>query len=150
MFIGYMPQQQENAGFRTQRAKRGCRFCFIEESIRADLDFDIINEGRYHHQTIAMRDHLESIKGTGNREKYASKWGLATSYPPLLKMAPAIDIILSFPGDPAHILDSPKDFMNFLSKESSHQRQSNYMHHSLELLSRFRRRSRGCSHRFIT
>ena len=49
-----------------------------------------------------MRDHLESIKGTGNREKYASKWGLATSYPPLLKMAPAIDIILSFPGDPAH------------------------------------------------
>lgn len=102
MFIGDMPQQQENAGFRTQRANRGCRFCFIEESMRADLDFDIINEGRYHHQTIAMRDHLESIKGTRNQEKYASKWGLATSYPPLLNIAPALDIILSRPGDPAH------------------------------------------------
>jgi hypothetical protein len=49
-----------------------------------------------------LRECMESNNGIGNREKYASKWGLDTSHPPLIDITPALDIILSRPGDPAH------------------------------------------------
>jgi hypothetical protein len=48
-FIGDMPQQQWNSGFKTQRANRGCRFCFIDETDQGNLDFNVLNKGRYHY-----------------------------------------------------------------------------------------------------
>jgi len=60
-YTGDMPQQQENAGFKTQRAELGCRFCFIKASERDNLEFDVKICGRYHHQTIAMRKEKDSL-----------------------------------------------------------------------------------------
>lgn len=49
-YIGDMVQQQWNAGFLGARAKVGCRSCYISDlDGRGDLDYDIADEGRYHH-----------------------------------------------------------------------------------------------------
>ena len=69
-YLGDMPQQQGNSGMKTQRAKRGCRFCYVVEDERADLQFDTNTHGRYHHQVLNMRrveaiiTQLELVTGT--------------------------------------------------------------------------------------
>lgn len=60
-YIGDMPQQQENSGFKTQRATRGCRFCFVEGTARGDLDFNTVAHGRHHYQTVNMRKEMGSL-----------------------------------------------------------------------------------------
>ena len=102
MFLGDMPQQQENSGFKTQRANRGCRFCFVEEKDRGNLEYDLVSQGRFHHQTIQMRQEMNAFETKAMTEKYASKWGRSSSNPPLFGITPALDIILTRPGDPAH------------------------------------------------
>jgi hypothetical protein len=61
-YTANMPQQQENSGYKSQNAKLGCRFCFSSDEERGNLDYDILNEGSYHHQTIAMRDHMNALR----------------------------------------------------------------------------------------
>ena len=75
-FIGDMPQQQANAGFKSQRATLGCRFCFTDTDDRGDLNYDIVREGRYHRQTLQMRKEMDSLPTARDREKYGKKWGL--------------------------------------------------------------------------
>jgi hypothetical protein len=40
-YLGDMPQQQDNAGFKRPTAKPSCRNCFVEEKQRDDLDYNI-------------------------------------------------------------------------------------------------------------
>lgn len=101
-FIGDMPQQQENSGFKTQRATRGCRFCFIDENERGNMKYDISANGRYHHQALAMRAEMKSLRTLKMRSDYSTKWGISQSDPPLVDISPALDIILTRPSDPAH------------------------------------------------
>ena len=101
-YIGDMPQQQKNSGMKTQRANCGCRFCFIGADNRGDLGYDTFENGRYHKQAVAMRDDMEGFKTKVLRDKYATKWGIDTEEPCLVKISPALDIILSRPSDPAH------------------------------------------------
>jgi hypothetical protein len=101
-YIGDMPQQQKNSGMKTQRANCGCRFCFIPSDYRGDLQFDTFKHGRYHKQTMAMRNDMNALRTKAMREKYASTWGLDVEEPCLAKISPALDLILSRPGDPAH------------------------------------------------
>src|SRR4029077_11190364 len=100
-YTGDMPQQQENAGFKTQRADLGCRFCFIKAPERNNLDFDIQTLGRYHHQTIAMRKEKDSLRTKTAREDFMRDNGMAESAP-LTRISPALDLILTRPPDPAH------------------------------------------------
>ena len=101
-YTGDMPQQQQNTGMKTQRANFGCRFCFISSDHRGDLRYDTFTHGRYHKQTMAMRSEMNSKKYKKDKDAYAKKWGLDTEDPCLVKISPALDIILSRPGDPAH------------------------------------------------
>lgn len=103
-FIGDMPQQQENSGFKSQNAKLGCKSCLIPSAERSNLDFDILTNGRTHHQAMSMRAELERTAAVnkGQAEAYAIKFGLSIEQPPLTALAPALDIILSRPSDPAH------------------------------------------------
>lgn len=88
---------------KTQRATLGCRFCFITSTKRGDLSYDTFLDGRYHFQTIEMRKDMETIGKTKVvKENYAKKWGLDTAHPVLVDISPALDIILSRPGGPAH------------------------------------------------
>ena len=53
-WIGDMPQQQDNSGFKRQNANRGCRFCTIFSESRDELEFDTVLKGQYHHTTLAL------------------------------------------------------------------------------------------------
>jgi hypothetical protein len=107
-YIGDMPQQDKNSGFRGPRAKKFCRFCLIGqkavESGRPNdvLDFDIVTHGRYHFQTVEMRKELNSKPTNAKTNAYAAQWGLGTTNPALADISPALDLIMSRPPDPAH------------------------------------------------
>jgi hypothetical protein len=101
-YTGDMPQQQENSGFKTQRGTRGCRFCFIDETIRGDLDYNVNDEGRYHYQTLSMRKGMNELRTKTDKNTRATKWGLAVDEPPLPQISPALDLILTRPADTAH------------------------------------------------
>ena len=103
-FIGDMPQQQKNSGMKTQRAHLGCRFCHVNSEERGALDYDIFLEGRYHHTVMSMREDLDALPTRAAREAYGTQWGIdpdPTSMA-LTSIAPALDIVQSRPGDPAH------------------------------------------------
>ena len=103
-FTGDMPQQQKNSGMKTQRANLGCRLCHVDSQQRGDLDFDTFLEGRYHHTVMSMREDLEAQPTRQAREAYGTKWGIDPNPASmaLTSIAPALDIVLSRPGDPAH------------------------------------------------
>ena len=102
LFTGDMPQQQDNSGFKRQSAKKGCRYCLIDEKQRGDLDYDIFKNGRSHHHTTQLRKYAESLPTKKEFKEFCVKWGLAENLTPLVKMTPALDVIKSRPADPAH------------------------------------------------
>ncbi|KAN0075598.1 hypothetical protein V8E54_006868 [Elaphomyces granulatus] len=101
-FLGDMPQQQANAGFKSQRADLSCRFCVVSAERRGDLSYDILRSGRYHHSTMQQRSEMDEIGSTTKREEYGRKWGLQTGETALFRLTPALDIVLTRPSDPAH------------------------------------------------
>lgn len=103
-FIGDMPQQQENSGFKSQNAKLGCRYCMIPSAERSNLEYDVLINGRTHQQAANMRKELERTMAInkGQAEAYAVQFGLSVERTPLTALAPALDIILSRSSDPAH------------------------------------------------
>ncbi|KAL7818066.1 hypothetical protein V8C44DRAFT_211757 [Trichoderma aethiopicum] len=107
-YIGDMPQQDKNSGFRGPKALKFCRFCHIGQAAiksgqpNSILDFDVISHGRYHHQLIEMRRQMGSYKTATAQRGFASQWGLSEDEPKLTQLSPALDLILSRPPDPAH------------------------------------------------
>ncbi|KAL9036395.1 MAG: hypothetical protein Q9180_004325 [Flavoplaca navasiana] len=99
---GDMPAQNKNSGFKTQRATLGCRFCVIPKDLRDQLDYDVIQNGRFHFKVLQQRDEMKAIRATARREAYATLWGLSTEEPALVRLFPALDIIRTRPSDPAH------------------------------------------------
>ena len=47
-YLGDMPQQQKNSGMKSQKAKCGCRFCYIVSDERGNLNYDTFYQGRYY------------------------------------------------------------------------------------------------------
>lgn len=100
-FTGDMSQQQKSSGMLGPSAALSCRSCFASKHGRGDLDRDIVASGRFHFETPHTRTHMAGLPAT-QKKKYATANGLDTSEPPLQKMSPALDIILTRPSDPAH------------------------------------------------
>lgn len=107
-YIGDMPQQDKNSGFRGPKALKPCRFCYYgQQAIKSNdpsaiLDFDIVAHGRYHRQTIEMHKEMDSMKTGVAKRQYGSQWGLSEDLPALVDISPALDLIMSRPPDPAH------------------------------------------------
>jgi hypothetical protein len=107
-YVGDMPQQDSNCGFRGPKAHKFCRFCYIgEQAIKsrnpnAVLNFDVITHGRYHHQVMEMRKEISGMKTADAKNRYGTSWGMKEAVPPLTSLTPALDLILSRPPDPAH------------------------------------------------
>ncbi|KAI1207273.1 uncharacterized protein F4807DRAFT_435103 [Annulohypoxylon truncatum] len=111
-YIGDMPQQSENSGFKGPRAHKFCRGCYItsgkskkSNSTRPDnvLDFDIIKHGRFHHQVKQMQrtmanEHVDAA----TKDTYGTQWGMSDPSPSLEFISPTLDLVLSRPFDPAH------------------------------------------------
>ncbi|RYC61611.1 hypothetical protein CHU98_g4607 [Xylaria longipes] len=107
VFIGDMPQQAENCGFKSPRANKFCRGCYIGVGHKSfsdpasNVEFDSVTHGRYHHQVKKMQQSMALHPG-GKKETYGSQWGMTNPHPALLTIAPALDIILTRPYDPCH------------------------------------------------
>ena len=103
-YLGDMPQQAENSGFKSQRGNISCRSCFVPIAQRDNLHFDVSSNGRFHQDSCRMRREMNSKKTKHAREAFATEWGLDSevALPPIEKLSPALDLVLSRPSDPAH------------------------------------------------
>ncbi|KAL9035756.1 MAG: hypothetical protein Q9180_004684 [Flavoplaca navasiana] len=99
--VGDMPAQQKNGGFKAQNATLGCRFCLIPSDERDNLDYDVVKNGRFHYETMDRRRKIKRL-GVTAKEKEENKWGILSEEPALFRLFPALDIIVTRPGDPAH------------------------------------------------
>lgn len=102
VYLGDMPQQNANVGVKSQIADIGCRLCLIPAQIRGNLDYNIFEEGRFHHEMLRMRHEMNSQRNKGARAQYDKKYGLDDETPPLISISPALDIVQTRPNDPAH------------------------------------------------
>lgn len=91
----------QNSGFLSAKAKLSCRYWFAKESERANIDYNIVANGRFHHETLRMRDSMKSMPKT-HQAKYSTNTGIGLTSPPLVIISPSLHIILSRPSDPAH------------------------------------------------
>jgi hypothetical protein len=55
------------------KAKKSYRFCYTDGKEKGDLGFNILSKGRYHHQTIVMREHIKNLPTKSARDEYSSK-----------------------------------------------------------------------------
>lgn len=101
-FTGDMPQQAANGGFLTHNAVRGCRSCYCPKDARKDLKFDIVLEGRYHHETRAKRHEGMAIVNKRRRDEFWQRYGLRQDESPMVKLGPALDLILTRTYDIPH------------------------------------------------
>ncbi|SMR62465.1 unnamed protein product [Zymoseptoria tritici ST99CH_1E4] len=103
-FIGNMPQQQENSGQLKQNAKYGCRMCEHSRDEWKALNLDMVNRGRYHHEAMRIRRHMEAQTVKDRRKAIADDMGksMRTDYMPLERIAPASDVVNKCPADPTH------------------------------------------------
>lgn len=76
-YIGDMSQQQWNAGFLGARARLSCRSCYISDvDGRGDMEYDIVSEGRYHHQVMALRKEMHRLPQGRQQERFGNRLGM--------------------------------------------------------------------------
>lgn len=100
-WLGDMPQQQDNSGFKRQNAIQGCRYCIIYSEARDELDFDVVRNGRYHSATLALREK-ERTMNKREWKAFCVKWGLSEAQSPVVSLTPALDVIRTRSSDPEH------------------------------------------------
>ena len=63
-----MPRQLDNKGLLRQNAIHDCGNCLNNSKVRANVDFNIIRHGRYHHQPLMVRRTARGIKTKNARD----------------------------------------------------------------------------------
>jgi len=99
--IGDMPQQQSLSSCMSQNANFGCRSCLIHKNDRDNLDYNIVQNGRYHYPMIYLR-RLHSRKKATARIAALKRLGMAEEESPIIRITPALDLISTRPADAAH------------------------------------------------
>ena len=74
--LGDMPSQQKLSGCLSHQANKSCRYCYINSQSRADLDFDIIEFGRYGEQLLIDSKRIRNIPVKAQQVKMASGLGV--------------------------------------------------------------------------
>ena len=83
----------------------GCRFCKVSKSERLNLDCDIVGNRRSHPELVRQQRHAAAMWPGANRTDYCTKHGLThdpVGPPALAEITPALDLIMTRPGDAAH------------------------------------------------
>ncbi|PKY14393.1 hypothetical protein RhiirB3_426378, partial [Rhizophagus irregularis] len=57
-----LPQGNDMAGIKRHNAEYGCRTCKVSQSQLSDADFDIFQNGRYHHLTSRIYDEIKTAR----------------------------------------------------------------------------------------
>ena len=60
-FIENISQQTNNEDVARHNANMSCRICFCFKTSRDNLDFDIVNNDKYHDETMRQREHAEQL-----------------------------------------------------------------------------------------
>ena len=73
IYIDDMSQQQKNFDFKSQETTLKCRFCFISVNERHKLNYNIVENERFHHQTVQMKKKMNNIKQITKKDTYDFK-----------------------------------------------------------------------------
>src|SRR5688572_12456923 len=96
-----LPQGNDMAGIKRQNAEYGCRTCKVSQNQLVDINFDIIQNGRYHHLTNKIYDDIKVTKGI-TKERIARDHGLCLT--PNILDELARNRHIQTPQDPFHCL----------------------------------------------
>ena len=73
MAMADLPQGNDMAGIKRQNAEYGCRACKVPQDQLADINFDIIQNGRYHHLTNKIYDDIKAAKNNIVKKRIAKE-----------------------------------------------------------------------------
>lgn len=124
--IGDMPQQNANAGVRSQKAVVCCRGCEVDYEQRNVHKYDIVLNGRYFQEQESIRTTAVEQKTATAREKILKQMGLTPTKSPWLCAHPIFDPFRMTPQEPAHIVPNglgsilQELLVTYILKESSH------------------------------
>ncbi|CAB5396177.1 unnamed protein product [Rhizophagus irregularis] len=97
-----LPQGNDMAGIKRHNAEYGCRTCKVSQSQLSDADFDIFQNGRYHHLTSRIYDEIKTARNSTTKKNIAREHGLCLN--PNILDDLARDHHLQTPQDPFHCL----------------------------------------------
>ncbi|PKC65188.1 hypothetical protein RhiirA1_515098 [Rhizophagus irregularis] len=97
-----LPQGNDMAGIKRHNAEYGCRTCKVSQSQLSDADFDIFQNGRYHHLTSRIYDEIKTARNSTTKKNIAQEYGLCLN--PNILDDLARDHHLQTPQDPFHCL----------------------------------------------
>ncbi|CAB5216800.1 unnamed protein product [Rhizophagus irregularis] len=97
-----LPQGNDMAGIKRHNAEYGCRTCKVSQSQLSDADFDIFQNGRYHHLTSRIYDEIKTARNSTTKKNIAREHGLCLN--PNILDDLARDRHLQMPQDSFHCL----------------------------------------------
>ncbi|GET00728.1 hypothetical protein GLOIN_2v1790940 [Rhizophagus clarus] len=68
-----LPQGNDMAGVKRHNAEYGCRTCKVPQNQLSDTDFDIFQNGRFHHLTSRIFDEIKSAKNILTKRNIAQE-----------------------------------------------------------------------------
>ena len=101
-FIENMSQQNVNVEIKSQKAKIDCRFCLIFENIRENLNYNILENERFHHEIMKLRDKIKNLNVKNARDQYEKKYKLNNEMSSLINIFSTLNIIRTRSSDSAH------------------------------------------------
>ena len=112
-----MKFQQEIAECLNSTIKLLCRMCHANEITRNNMNYDVIHNDRYHHQTFYIRFKCVNMTKTA-REKFFAKKEMIFEFSTLQLFTFALNIIVNKSSDSAHneFVDIVKRIMSMLCK----------------------------------
>ena len=97
-----LPQGNDMAGIKRQNAEYGCRACKVPQDQLADINFDIIQNGRYHHLINKIYDDIKAAKNNTVKKRIAKEHGVCLT--PNILDELSRDRHIQIPHDPFHCL----------------------------------------------
>jgi hypothetical protein len=98
---GDMPQQNANAGIKSHKASRGCRYCMVSDEDRVDLDYPVEAHGRYSQLMSAIHQESQRMK-RGKGLELLNKYGMLEKGSSFASTFPLLDPHTCFPNDAMH------------------------------------------------
>lgn len=74
----------------------------VDEHNRSDLNYDIAENGRYHHQSVFLRQVINETSSATQKTALFRKYGFTKHASALLKICPSLNLQTFFPSDPCH------------------------------------------------
>ena len=101
-FTADMPQQAVNSGALAHQANIGCRSCYCPKEFRGDMEYDIVENGRYYFDVALKRFQGQDIQGKLQSHDFFRKHGLQKQASPLEELVPSLDVTLGCAYDIPH------------------------------------------------